>query len=130
MRARCEKSRRLSQSTTFTVTHNKLLAIPVLMFPFLFFPFFCLLFCCFSPQIFGLTECTLTLHTENASRRCNFNGRWDNYTNYDLCQHVPGPSSVPEFEPGIELPTLVYYTGYCLSLLSLSMAVAVFLHFK
>lgn len=64
--------------------------------------------------------------TENASRRCDLDGRWDNYTNYDLCQHVV----VPEFEPGIELPTIIYYTGYTISLVSLSLAVAVFFYFK
>lgn len=63
---------------------------------------------------------------ENAWRHCHMDGRWDNYTNYDLCQHL----SVPEFEPGIELPTIVYYTGYTISLVSLSLAVAVFFSFK
>lgn len=67
---------------------------------------------------------------ENASRQCHLDGKWDNYTNYDLCQHVPAPSVVPEFEPGIELPTIVYYTGYTISLVSLTLAVAVFIYFK
>lgn len=72
----------------------------------------------------------LIYFTENASRLCNFDGKWDNYTSYDLCQHVPDPSVIPEFEPGIELPTIVYYTGYTISLVSLTLAVAVFLYFK
>lgn len=37
---------------------------------------------------------------------------------------------VPEFEPGIELPTIIYYIGYTISLVSLSLAVAVFFYFK
>ncbi|XP_031631307.1 diuretic hormone receptor-like isoform X2 [Contarinia nasturtii] len=67
--------------------------------------------------------------TKNASRRCHFDGQWDNYTHYDLCQHLQ-PTVVPEFDAGIELPTLVYYTGYTISLVSLTLAVAVFLYFK
>lgn len=64
--------------------------------------------------------------TENASKQCHLDGKWDNYTNYDLCQHMV----VPEFEPGIELPTIIYYIGYTISLVSLSLAVAVFFYFK
>lgn len=67
---------------------------------------------------------------ENATRFCHSNGNWDNYTNYDLCQHVLDGSAVPEFEPGIELPTIIYYSGYTISLISLSLAVAVFMYFK
>lgn len=67
---------------------------------------------------------------ENASRLCRSDGNWDNYTNYDSCQHVPAASAVPEFEPVIELPTIVYYTGYTISLISLTLAVAVFVYFK
>ncbi|XP_055309705.1 diuretic hormone receptor-like isoform X2 [Sitodiplosis mosellana] len=68
--------------------------------------------------------------TKNASRRCHADGRWDNYTSYDACLDVPGATAVSEFEPGIELPTIVYYTGYTISLVSLTLAVAVFLYFK
>lgn len=68
--------------------------------------------------------------SENASRFCHLDGNWDNYTNYDLCQHVPDSSAVPEFEVGVELPTIVYYTGYTISLISLTLAIAVFIYFK
>lgn len=61
---------------------------------------------------------------------CHLDGNWDNYTSYDQCQHVPESSAVSEFEPNIELPTIVYYTGYSISLISLTLAVAVFIHFK
>lgn len=67
---------------------------------------------------------------ENATRFCHEDGNWDNYTNYDQCQHLTGASAVPEFEPGVELPTIVYYVGYSISLISLSLAVAVFVYFK
>ncbi|KAJ6641177.1 Diuretic hormone receptor, partial [Pseudolycoriella hygida] len=68
--------------------------------------------------------------SKNASRFCHSDGNWDNYTNYDQCQHVPESSAVSEFEPNIELPTIVYYTGYSISLISLTLAVAVFVHFN
>lgn len=69
--------------------------------------------------------------TENATRLCHSNGVWDNYTNYDRCSHLPADvTRVGEFEPSVELPTIIYYTGYTISLISLSLAVAVFVHFK
>lgn len=67
---------------------------------------------------------------DNATRFCHLNGTWDDYTNYDLCLHVPDSSAVSNFEPVVELPTIVYYTGYSISLISLTLAVAVFVHFK
>lgn len=67
---------------------------------------------------------------ENATRQCHWDGHWDNYTNYDRCLHLPQVTPVDEFEPNVELPTIIYYTGYTISLISLTLAVAVFLHFK
>lgn len=67
--------------------------------------------------------------TQNASRYCNINGTWDNYTNYDECQHV-GTSALPEFELHIELPTIVYFVGYSISLAALVLAVTVLVNFK
>lgn len=64
---------------------------------------------------------------ENASRGCQPDGHWSNYTNYDLCQHVPDTT---EFDTEVELPTIIYKIGYTISLISLSLAVAVFVHFK
>jgi len=37
---------------------------------------------------------------------------------------------VPEFEVIVELPTIIYYIGYTLSLVSLSLALIVFAYFK
>ena len=69
-------------------------------------------------------------NTENATRQCHSNGVWDNYTNYDRCLHLPPETPVDGFEPSVELPTIIYYTGYTISLVSLTLAVAVFLRFK
>ena len=72
----------------------------------------------------------LCANTENATRQCHSNGVWDNYTNYDRCLHLPPETPVDGFEPSVELPTIIYYTGYTISLVSLTLAVAVFLRFK
>ncbi|XP_055918195.1 diuretic hormone receptor isoform X1 [Eupeodes corollae] len=67
--------------------------------------------------------------TQNATRLCFSNGTWANYTNYDKCHHAP-PSPIPDFSPSIELPSLIYCSGYFLSLLALTLALIVFLYFK
>lgn len=67
---------------------------------------------------------------ENATRLCHSDGNWDSYTNYDRCSHLPPVTPLAEFEPNVELPTIIYYTGYTISLISLTLAVAVFVHFK
>nr|XP_016927882.1 diuretic hormone receptor [Drosophila suzukii]XP_036669507.1 diuretic hormone receptor [Drosophila suzukii] len=68
--------------------------------------------------------------SKNATRFCHANGTWEKYTNYDACAHLPAPESVPEFEVIVELPTIIYYIGYTLSLVSLSLALIVFAYFK
>ncbi|XP_037903274.1 diuretic hormone receptor isoform X2 [Hermetia illucens] len=68
--------------------------------------------------------------SQNATRYCTAEGVWDNYTNYGQCLHLPESSVVPEFEPNIELPTFIYYVGYTISLISLTLAVLVFSYFK
>lgn len=67
---------------------------------------------------------------DNATRFCHLNGTWDHYSNYDRCSHVSNSSRVLNFEPVVELPTIIYYAGYALSLVALSLAVAVFMYFK
>ncbi|GAB0096162.1 diuretic hormone receptor [Sergentomyia squamirostris] len=68
---------------------------------------------------------------QNATRFCQLNGEWDNYTNYNQCHHVPVSSSIQEeFELSVELPTIIYYVGYTISLISLLLAVLIFVHFR
>lgn len=69
---------------------------------------------------------------ENATRYCHSNSTWDNYTNYDQCQHIVTDLSkgVNDFEPNIELPTFIYGSGYILSLTALCLALGVFIYFK
>ncbi|XP_055607233.1 diuretic hormone receptor-like isoform X2 [Uranotaenia lowii] len=68
--------------------------------------------------------------TQNATRYCNPDGTWENYTNYNDCLHLSAPSHIPEFEMLIELPTIVYYIGYSISLVTLLLAVTVLINFK
>lgn len=76
--------------------------------------------------------CTLILRlpmsTENATRYCHLNGNWDNYTNYETCHHIG--EAGPGFDAAVELPTYIYCLGYLISLLSLALAVFVFIRFK
>ncbi|KAM7343728.1 diuretic hormone 44 receptor 1 [Cochliomyia hominivorax] len=68
--------------------------------------------------------------SQNATRYCHANGTWEKYTNYDACMHLAEPVTVSEFEPIIELPTIIYYIGYTISLVSLTLAIVVFAYFK
>lgn len=123
--------------------HNELKVINFILFvlisgfasfygvPFFFSCYFTLV--CMTTNVDCLSSWTKwwkSTVTENASRRCHLNGDWENRTNYDLCQHVANPTSVSGFEAGVELPTIVYFTGYTISLISLTLAVAVFVYFK
>ncbi|XP_058123003.1 diuretic hormone receptor-like [Anopheles ziemanni] len=67
--------------------------------------------------------------SQNATRFCNVDGSWDNYTDYDRCEHVLA-TPMSSFEPSIELPSLIYYVGYSISLAALVVAVAVLVYFK
>jgi corticotropin releasing hormone receptor 1 len=68
-----------------------------------------------------------TLFTENASRFCHANGSWDNYTNYKACIDVPLEGQA---ETGVETATTLYFIGYSMSLVALSIAIGIFLYFK
>lgn len=67
--------------------------------------------------------------SQNATRFCNADGSWDNYTDYDRCEHVLA-TPMPSFEPSIELPSLIYFVGYSISLAALVVAVAVLVYFN
>ncbi|XP_062540721.1 diuretic hormone receptor-like isoform X3 [Armigeres subalbatus] len=68
--------------------------------------------------------------TQNATRYCNIDGTWNNFANYDACKHLEPPSSDPTLESFIELPIVIYFVGYTISLLSLFCAVTVLVYFK
>ncbi|XP_033220435.1 diuretic hormone receptor-like isoform X4 [Belonocnema kinseyi] len=62
---------------------------------------------------------------QNASRWCMQNGTWDSYSNYSQCLNV-----LPKMEAGVEITTMIYIIGYSLSLISLIVAVSIFLYYK
>jgi corticotropin releasing hormone receptor 1 len=70
----------------------------------------------------------LPFFTENASRFCHSNGEWDNYTNYKTCIDMPLEGQAAE--TGVEMATTLYYIGYSMSLIALSIAVWIFIYFK
>ncbi|XP_055628371.1 diuretic hormone receptor-like isoform X2 [Toxorhynchites rutilus septentrionalis] len=63
--------------------------------------------------------------TQNATRYCHPNGKWDNYSHYAACHHMTEPP--PNI---VEITSIIYYTGYIISLIALSLAVIVFVYFK
>lgn len=68
---------------------------------------------------------------ENASRFCYPNGTWDKVANYDQCKHVVKElTDDMDLIPHVELATNIYSAGYTLSLVALSLGLAVFIHFK
>lgn len=68
-------------------------------------------------------------HIENATRYCYPNGTWEN-ANFDQCQYLGEATMVHEFTPSVDLPFYIYCLGYILSLVSLSLGLAVFIYFK
>lgn len=65
--------------------------------------------------------------TQNASRWCRTDGIWSNYSNYSLCRNLREPA----IEGGAEvISTTIYFAGYSISLITLIIAVSIFLYCK
>ncbi|KXJ77900.1 hypothetical protein RP20_CCG006207 [Aedes albopictus] len=62
---------------------------------------------------------------QNATRYCHPDGKWDNYSHYTACHHMTEPP--PDI---VEVTSIIYYSGYIVSLVALSLAVIVFVYFK
>lgn len=72
----------------------------------------------------------ISIHIENASRFCHANGTWDK-ANYDQCKDIVDKlTDGMDIKPHVELATNIYGAGYTLSLVALSLGLAVFIHFK
>lgn len=70
------------------------------------------------------------INVENASRFCHANGTWDK-ANYDQCKDLVNKlTDDMDIIPHVELATNIYSAGYTLSLVALSLGLAVFIHFK
>uniref|UniRef100_A0ABD2WMQ7 G-protein coupled receptors family 2 profile 2 domain-containing protein n=1 Tax=Trichogramma kaykai TaxID=54128 RepID=A0ABD2WMQ7_9HYME len=66
--------------------------------------------------------------SQNASRLCQDNGSWSNSSNYSQCRELKLVS--PESENSVEMTTHLYLFGYCLSLLTLLIAVSFYHRFR
>lgn len=69
---------------------------------------------------------TFVSFTENATKFCRDDGSWEK-SFYDLCIK-PGNETMPPQD--VEYNTLIYCIGYSISIVALSLAVIIFLHFK
>lgn len=71
--------------------------------------------------------------TKNATRLCLAGGVWNNYTSYSECQErTVLPDVLPDVpaQDEIEITTIIYSIGYALSLITLSLALFIFIYFK
>uniref|UniRef100_A0A0P5ACH2 Diuretic hormone receptor n=1 Tax=Daphnia magna TaxID=35525 RepID=A0A0P5ACH2_9CRUS len=71
--------------------------------------------------------------THNATRVCQPNGMWANYSNYRSCVPLSTDfgGATPEYGVGIsEDTTTIYFTGYTVSIVALTLAIWIFIHFK
>ncbi|XP_031631545.1 diuretic hormone receptor-like isoform X2 [Contarinia nasturtii] len=67
--------------------------------------------------------------SKNASRFCNANGTWDR-PNYELCKPLEENLAQVIDASYVEIATHIYSIGYPISLIALSLGLAVFIHFK
>lgn len=95
-----------------------------------------LLLLVFASRVTTSSPVSVCVCTDNATRFCQPDAAWNNHTNYDRCEHilpqhiaVQGPSAF-DFNPAIEVSTYIYVGGFALSLVSLVLAVLVFINFK
>ncbi|CAO1350277.1 unnamed protein product [Diamesa serratosioi] len=65
------------------------------------------------------------LNSENATKLCTISGEWENVANYEKC--IPTANNIG---PDSEHTTIIYCTGYSISMVALLLAVIVFLYFK
>ena len=67
--------------------------------------------------------CFIFFFAENATRWCDEFGNW-NRTNYKECRELETTDS------GAVGSAVIYYTGYSISLIALSIAVFIFVHYR
>lgn len=94
----------------------------------------CIMFFCFVNSFFSFNVFFYFFafihwfHTENASRFCHTNGTWDK-SNYDQCDQIDLTHGIDTL-PHLEYITHIWTAGYTLSLVSLILGIAIFIHFK
>lgn len=66
---------------------------------------------------------------DNATRVCLSNGTWANRSDYSSCV----PLDFKEQDPNVntsEDTTTIFFTGYTISIVALTLAIWIFIHFK
>jgi corticotropin releasing hormone receptor 1 len=74
-----------------------------------------------------LVENENILISGNASRGCSLSGEWDSRTDYNNCRAIEIPA-IPK--PSEDFSVSIYFVGYILSLLALTLALVFFLSFR
>ena len=69
------------------------------------------------------------MSADNITKRCLPGGMWDNYTNYNEClDHQL--SQPPGGDPEREWDIFIFLLGYTVSIISLLLAISIFLYFR
>lgn len=66
--------------------------------------------------------------SENATRYCDFDGVWANFSDYMKCRHLE--INYSESDLSVIYESYFYLYGYIISLVALIAAVLIFLYFK
>ena len=69
----------------------------------------------------------LKLFSGNATRGCSVTGEWDSRTDYNNCRAIEMPTNQKVSE---DFSVSIYFVGYILSLLALTLALSLFLSFR
>ena len=67
------------------------------------------------------------LFSGNATRGCSVTGEWDSRTDYNNCRAIEMPTNQKVSE---DFSVSIYFVGYILSLLALTLALSLFLSFR
>lgn len=79
----------------------------------------------------GAKKCLPFLFADNATRDCLPTGIWANRSDYGSCVPLDFGFKQPETPVSIsEETTTIYFTGYTVSIVALTLAIWIFTHFK
>ncbi|XP_054167743.1 diuretic hormone receptor-like [Oppia nitens] len=67
---------------------------------------------------------------QNSSRMCYENGSWAEKADYSKCMPLPVYQEIPHTLWDVRDTVIIYYTGYIISLIALTIALWIFLYFK
>lgn len=68
---------------------------------------------------------------DNSTKFCHPNGTWENYSNYSSCKPLDPKFGARDHGASISEETFtIYFTGYTVSIVALTLAIWIFIHFK